>query len=202
VKENENVAGKNETVNLIFSGVGGQGVLLATELICGAALQAGMDVKKSEIHGMAQRGGSVVSHVRYGEKVYSPIIEKGTADVVVSFELLEAARYLEFLKPGGIVIVNDLRLAPMPVLTGKAEYPADLEKRLAAKAAEVYKLPAQEVANRIGNKNVVNVVILGALSKLLEFDEEHWKGVLEKRVPQRFLDVNRIAFKEGRDLVQ
>ncbi len=97
MKENENVAGKNETVNLIFSGVGGQGVLLATELICGAALQAGMDVKKSEIHGMAQRGGSVVSHVRYGEKVYSPIIEKGTADVVVSFELLEAARYLDSL---------------------------------------------------------------------------------------------------------
>ncbi len=196
------MAGKNETVNLIFSGVGGQGVLLATELICGAALQAGKDVKKSEIHGMAQRGGSVVSHVRYGEKVYSPIIEKGTADVVVSFELLEAARYLEFLKPGGMVIVNDLRLAPMPVLTGKAEYPADLDQRLADKAAKVYKLPAQEVANRIGNKNVVNVVILGALSKLLEFDEAHWKDVLEKRVPQRFLEVNRIAFKEGRDLVQ
>lgn len=195
------MAGKNETVNLIFSGVGGQGVLLATELICGAALQAGMDVKKSEIHGMAQRGGSVVSHVRYGEKVYSPIIEKGTADVVVSFELLEAARYLEFLKPGGMVIVNDLRLAPMPVLTGKAEYPMDLDKRLASKAEKVYKLPAQEVANRIGNKNVVNVVILGALSKLLEFDEDHWKGVLDKRVPQRFLEVNRIAFKEGRDMV-
>ncbi len=195
------MAGKNETVNLIFSGVGGQGVLLATELICGAALQAGMDVKKSEIHGMAQRGGSVVSHVRYGEKVYSPIIEKGTADVVVSFELLEAARYLEFLKPDGMVIVNDLRLAPMPVLTGKAEYPMDLDQRLADKAKKVYKLPAQEVANRIGNKNVVNVVILGALSKLLEFDEDHWKGVLDKRVPQRFLEVNRIAFKEGRDLV-
>lgn len=196
------MAGKNETVNLIFSGVGGQGVLLATELICGAALQAGMDVKKSEIHGMAQRGGSVVSHVRYGEKVYSPIIEKGTADVVVSFELLEAARYLEFLRPGGMVIVNDLRLAPMPVLTGKAEYPTDLDQRLADKAQKVYKLPAQDVANRIGNKNVVNVVILGALSKLLEFDEAHWKDVLEKRVPERFLDVNRVAFKEGRDLVQ
>jgi indolepyruvate ferredoxin oxidoreductase beta subunit len=201
VKENEKVAGKNETVNLIFSGVGGQGVLLATELICGAALQAGMDVKKSEIHGMAQRGGSVVSHVRYGEKVYSPIIEKGTADVVVSFELLEAARYLEYLKPGGMVIVNDLRLAPMPVLTGKAEYPTDLDERLAAKADKVYKLPAQEVANNIGNKNVVNVVILGALSKLLEFDEDHWKGVLDKRVPERFIEVNRIAFKEGRNLV-
>jgi indolepyruvate ferredoxin oxidoreductase beta subunit len=196
------VAAKKGTVNLIFSGVGGQGVLLATELVCGAALQAGMDVKKSEIHGMAQRGGSVVSHVRYGTKVFSPIIEKGTADVVVSFELLEAARYLEFLKPGGMVIVNDLRLAPMPVLTGKAEYPADLDQRLADKAAKVYKLPAQQVANRIGNKNVVNVVILGALSRLLEFDEAHWKDVLEKRVPQRFLEVNRIAFKEGRDLIQ
>lgn len=196
------MAAKKGTVNLIFSGVGGQGVLLATELVCGAALQAGMDVKKSEIHGMAQRGGSVVSHVRYGTKVFSPIIEKGTADVVVSFELLEAARYLEFLKPGGMVIVNDLRLAPMPVLTGKAEYPADLDQRLADKAAKVYKLPAQQVANRIGNKNVVNVVILGALSRLLEFDEAHWKDVLEKRVPQRFLEVNRIAFKEGRDLIQ
>ena len=202
MKENEKVSGKNQTVNLIFSGVGGQGVLLATELICGAALQAGMDVKKSEIHGMAQRGGSVVSHVRYGKKVFSPIIEKGTADVVVSFELLEAARYLEYLKPGGMVIVNDLRLAPMPVLTGKAEYPADLDKRLADKAEKVYKLPAQEVANSIGNKNVVNVVILGALSKLLEFDEAHWKGVLDKRVPQRFLEVNRVAFKRGRELVK
>ena len=195
------MAGKDETVNLIFSGVGGQGVLLATELVCGAALQAGMDVKKSEIHGMAQRGGSVVSHVRYGKKVFSPIIEKNTADVVVSFELLEAARYLDYLKPGGMVIVNDLRLAPMPVLTGKAEYPSDLDERLAAKAEKVYKLPAQEVANSIGNKNVVNVVILGALSKLLEFDEAHWKDVLEKRVPQRFLEVNRVAFKEGRKLV-
>ena len=195
------MSGNNETVNLIFSGVGGQGVLLATELICGAALQGGMDVKKSEIHGMAQRGGSVVSHVRYGKKVFSPIIEKGTADVVVSFELLEAARYLDYLKPGGMVIVNDLRLAPMPVLTGKAEYPTDLDQRLAAKAEKVYKLPAQELANSIGNKNVVNVVILGALSKLLEFDEAHWKSVLDKRVPQRFLEVNRIAFAEGRNLV-
>ena len=192
---------ENQTVNLIFSGVGGQGVLLATELICGAALQAGMDVKKSEIHGMAQRGGSVVSHVRYGKKVFSPIVEKNTADVVVSFELMEAARYLDYLKPGGMVIVNDLRLAPMPVLTGKAEYPTDLEERLAAKAKSVYKLPAQKVANEIGNKNTVNVVILGALSKLLEFDVDHWKDVLEKRVPERFLEVNRVAFAEGRKLV-
>ncbi len=191
----------NQTVNLIFSGVGGQGVLLATELVCGAALQAGLDVKKSEVHGMAQRGGSVVSHVRYGKKIFSPIIEKNTADVVVSFELMEAARYLDFLKPGGMVIVNDLRLAPMPVLTGKAEYPMDLDERLAAKAEHVYKLPAQKVANAIGNKNVVNVVILGALSKLLAFDEAHWKDVLEKRVPERFLEVNRVAFKEGRNMV-
>jgi indolepyruvate ferredoxin oxidoreductase beta subunit len=195
------VSSQNGTVNLIFAGVGGQGVLLATELVCGAALLAGKDVKKSEVHGMAQRGGSVVSHVRYGTKIHSPIVERGTAEAVVAFEKLEAARYLPYLRPGGTVIVNDLQLSPMTVLTGRAQYPENLDEIYASRAGKVFKLPAQEVAERVGNKNVANVVILGALSRFLEFDLEHWQQVLDRRVPKRFLEVNRRAFLEGRALV-
>ena len=191
-----------KTTSVILSGVGGQGILLAGEVLATAAMNSGFDAKKSEVHGMAQRGGSVVAHVRFGEKVYSPMAKLGEADYLLAFERLEALRYLPMLKAGGTVVMNDQRIVPLSVTFGAGTYPEKVEEMLAerAKAGEV--IPALEIARELGNPNVVNLVMLGALSRFLPFPPETWEKSLEERVPKKFLDLNRKAFARGAQAAQ
>ncbi|MDR3344368.1 MAG: indolepyruvate oxidoreductase subunit beta [Oscillospiraceae bacterium] len=180
-------------------GVGGQGTLLASRLLGAVLLAQGFDVKVSEVHGMSQRGGSVVTYVKYGKSVASPIIREGEADYILAFELLEAARWLPFLKPDGKLIVNTQKLNPMPVVTGAEEYPADVLTALRNAGANVSALDALAPALDAGSAKAVNVVLLGALSKRMEFPEEVWLNALEKTVPPRFLELNKRAFALGRE---
>jgi indolepyruvate ferredoxin oxidoreductase beta subunit len=185
--------------NVLICGTGGQGILTASEVLSSAAQHAGFDVKKSEVHGMAQRGGSVTSHVRFGKKVYSPLIELGTADVVLAMEKLEAARWMHFLAPEGRLLVCDLEINPLTVNIGQAEYP-DVDSILEDSGAPCTMVPAFDVAERLGNMKVVNTVMLGALSGMIGLPEDSWKAALAERIPQRALEVNTSAFGEGRDL--
>ena len=187
------------TKNIMIVGVGGQGSLLASKLLGQILLSAGYDVKVSEVHGMSQRGGSVVTYVRFGDKVYSPVIDKGEADYIVSFELLEAARYVEFLKPGGHIVVNTQQIDPMPVITGNAEYPENLLEKMKASGAEVDAFDALAVANEAGSPKAVNIALMGKLSKRFDFTEEQWLDALEKCVPPKFLELNKKAFEIGRN---
>jgi len=187
------------TKNIMIVGVGGQGSLLASKLLGRMLLTAGYDVKVSEVHGMSQRGGSVVTYVRFGDKVYSPVIDKGEADYIVSFELLEAARYVEFLKPGGHIVVNTQQIDPMPVITGAAEYPQGLLEKMQASGAEVEAFDALAVANEAGSSKAVNIALLGRLSKKFDFTEEQWMTALEQCVPPKFLELNKKAFALGRN---
>ncbi len=186
------------TKNIMIVGVGGQGSLLASKLLGQLLLTAGYDVKVSEVHGMSQRGGSVVTYVRYGEKVYSPVIDKGEADYIISFELLEAARYVEFLKPGGRIVVNTQQIDPMPVITGTAAYPEHLLEKMHASGAVVEAFDALAVANEAGSPKAVNIALLGKLSNTFPFTEEQWMEALEKCVPPKFLELNKKAFALGR----
>lgn len=179
-------------------GVGGQGSLLASKLMGNVLMAQGFDVKVSEVHGMAQRGGSVVTYVRYGEKVYSPVIEMGEADIIVSFEKLEAARWLGYLKKGGKLIVNDRQIAPMPVITGAMEYPADILEKIKAKQIDVTALDALSLAQEAGNAKSVNVVLIGVLSAMLDFSDAAWQQTIEQTVPAKFLTLNQKAFALGR----
>ena len=176
-----------ETKNIMIAGVGGQGTLLASKLLGRLLLGKGYDVKVSEVHGMSQRGGSVVTYVRWGEKVYSPIIDKGQADVILSFELLEAARWAEYLKPGGRIITNTQQVNPMPVITGAAQYPQGLDA-----------IDALSLAEEAGSSRAVNLVLLGRLSKWFDFTEDEWMAAIEQSVPPKFLEMNRRAFALGR----
>ena len=185
------------TTSVILSGVGGQGILLAGEILATAAMNSGFDAKKSEVLGMAQRGGSVVAHVRFGEKVYSPLAKLGEADYLLAFERLEALRYLPLVKNGGIVVMNDQRIVPLSVTFGAGAYPEKVEEMLAARAKAVEVVPALAIAQEMGNINVVNLVMLGALSKYLTFPEETWQKSLEERVPKKFLEMNKKAFARG-----
>jgi indolepyruvate ferredoxin oxidoreductase, beta subunit len=185
--------------DIIFCGVGGQGTLLASEVISQVALDSGLDVKKAEVHGMAQRGGSVVSHVRISEKVYSPLIKTGGADYLVSFEQLETVRYLDLLKPNGQIIMNSQRIIPITAYIGDTPYPDDVLPMLKVKTTLIHVIDALDIAMKAGNKNTVNIVILGALSKIMDFSENAWEEALRKRVPAKFLDVNMKAFKLGRE---
>ena len=185
-----------ETKSIMIVGVGGQGTLLASRILGNAFIGAGYDVKVSEVHGMSQRGGSVVTYVKYGEKVYSPIIGKGEADLVLAFELLEAYRALPYLKKGGKMIVNDRKINPMPVITGAAEYPAGIKEKL-AKTADVTAVDAQRCAEEAGNIKAVNVVLIGLLAKNTEIPHDAWFETIEKTVPAKFLDVNIKAFELG-----
>ncbi len=190
-----------KTKNIIISGVGGQGIILASELLSLAAMEAGFDVKKSEVHGMSQRGGSVVSNVRFGEKVYSPLIEEGTADVILSFEKLETLRWIHFLNPqSGVCIVNDLEIIPVQVSQGKGEYPGDIMKRLEKKATRVYLIDGVKYALQAGNPRTANTVLLGALSNFLPIEPEIWEETIKKRVPPKTIEANLKAFWLGRDL--
>ena len=184
--------------NIMIVGVGGQGALLASKTLGQVLLDAGFDVKVSEVHGMSQRGGSVVTYVRYGEKVYSPIVDKGEADFIVSFELLEAARYTEYLRKGGQIVVNTQKIDPMPVITGAAEYPSDLEGTMKSAGLNVDALDCLTLAEQAGTSKAVNIVLMGRLSKYMDFPEEAWLSAIEKLVKPQFLEVNKKAFKLGR----
>lgn len=183
--------------DIILSGVGGQGILSIAAVIGRAALEDGLHIKQAEVHGMSQRGGSVVTYVRYGEKVYSPIIDKGEADFVLSFELLEAARWAEYLKEGGVLLTNTQKVNPMPVITGAAEYPKALEKKLAALPIRLDAMDALGLALRAGSARAVNLVLLGRLSRYFHFTDEQWQDAIEKSVPAKFLELNKKAFALG-----
>lgn len=184
--------------NIMIVGVGGQGALLASKTLGQVLLDAGFDVKVSEVHGMSQRGGSVVTYVRYGDKVYSPIIDKGEADFIVSFELLEAARYMEYLKPDGHIVVNTQQIDPMPVITGAAQYPENLVEKMKASGCKVDALDCLALAEEAGTAKSVNIVLMGLLSKYMEFPEEAWLKAIEKLVKPQFLEMNKKAFALGR----
>ncbi len=190
-------------VDFLIVGVGGQGTILASDVLALVGLALGYDVKKSEVHGMSQRGGSVESHVRWGRLVHSPLAEAGTVDYLISFEVLETARWANYLRPDGTVLINEQRIQPLAVSVGEAEYPTT-EALLAAlhtRTRNVYLLPCLAVAQELGNARVTNMVLLGALSQLMDADPAPWLQVIEARVPARFLDLNRRAFSRGRELV-
>lgn len=184
--------------NIMIVGVGGQGALLASKTLGQVLLDAGYDVKVSEVHGMSQRGGSVVTYVRYGDKVYSPIVDKGEADFIVSFEMLEAARYTEYLKKDGQIVVNTQQIDPMPVITGAAEYPQDLEGKMKAAGIKVDALDCLSLAEEEGTAKSVNIVLMGRLSKYMDFPEDAWLKAIEKLVKPQFLEMNKKAFALGR----
>ena len=186
-----------ETKNIMIVGVGGQGSLLASKLLGHLLLSQGYDVKVSEVHGMSQRGGSVVTYVRYGDKVYSPVIDKGEADYIVSFELLEAARWLPYLKKGGVIVTNTQQIDPMPVITGAAEYPEGLVEKMKAAGAKVDALDCLALAEQAGSAKAVNIVLLGRLSHYFDAPEEAWQSSLGAIVPPKFLEMNRKAFALG-----
>ncbi len=189
-----------QITNILLVGVGGQGILLASEILSEAAMLAGFDVKKSEIHGMSQRGGSVVSHVRFGTEVFSPIVPEGEGDILFGFELMETVRSLPLLKPGGSVVANDLQISPPSVLMGQEPYPADLVERIKAQFPDFLLVDGQHLATDAGNVKAANTVLLGAVSKRLNIPEEFWLSALEKMVPVKALDVNKRAFSMGREL--
>lgn len=178
-------------------GVGGQGTLLASRVLGSAMLSQGVDVKVSEVHGMSQRGGSVVTYVRYGDKVYSPIIAQGEADVLLAFEALEAARYLPWLKPDGTVIVNTQQMDPMPVVTGVAEYPKDILGKVQEQGVKMVALDALGMAEQAGSSKAVNVVLIGAMAKKLDLPKEVWIDTIQETVPPKFIDMNLKAFELG-----
>ena len=186
----------NNTKNIMIVGVGGQGTLLTSRILGGITIAAGYDVKLSEVHGMAQRGGSVVTFVRYGEKVAEPIVEEGQADVLIAFEKLEALRYAHFLKKDGAIVVNEQRIDPMPVVTGAAKYPENIVENL-EKEYRVYKVDAMEEALKLGNSRVFNIIVLGVAAKHMDFSKEMWLEVIEKTVPPKTVEINKKAFLLG-----
>ena len=186
-----------ETKNIMIVGVGGQGSLLASKLLGRLLLGKGYDIKVSEVHGMSQRGGSVVTYVRFGDKVYSPVIDKGEADYIVSFELLEAARWTEYLKPDGKIIVNTQQINPMPVIIGAAEYPENLVQKMRDAGLNVDAFDALSLAEQAGSTKAVNIVLMGHLSKNFDFTQEEWMEAIEQSVPAKFLELNKKAFTLG-----
>jgi indolepyruvate ferredoxin oxidoreductase beta subunit len=184
------------TKNIMIVGVGGQGTLLTSRILGGLAIAGGYDVKLSEVHGMAQRGGSVVTFVRHGDKVAEPIVEEGQADVIIAFEKLEALRYSHFLKEDGALIINDWRIDPMPVVIGAAQYPENIIENL-AKEHSVYSVNAMDEALKLGNSRVFNIIVLGVAAKHMDFSKEAWLKVIEKTVPPKTVEINKKAFLLG-----
>ena len=188
-----------KTVNLMIVGVGGQGSLLASKLLGHLLLSRGYDVKVSEVHGMSQRGCSVVTFVRFGDRVYSPVVDRGEADFIVSFEKLEAARWLSHLKKGGRVVVNTQEIEPMPVITGLAQYPQDLVEKMRAQGAQVDALDCLSLAEQAGSAKAVNIVLMGRLSRYFpDIPEQAWQEAITACVPEKYLELNRRAFALGR----
>lgn len=184
------------TRNIMIVGVGGQGTLLTSRILGNITVEAGFDVKLSEVHGMAQRGGSVVTFVRYGEKVAEPIVEEGQADVLIAFERLEALRYAHFLKKDGVIVVNDHRIDPITVVTGMAEYPDNIIENL-EKEHKVLKVKAMEEALKLGNSKVFNIIVLGVAARHMDFSKEAWLRVIENTVPPKTVELNKKAFLLG-----
>lgn len=188
------------TKSIILSGVGGQGTILASKLLTLGLMDAGYDVKMSEIHGMSQRGGTVTSHIRYGEDVDSPVIELGDADLLISFEKMEALRYLEYLKPNGKVVVNDFQIKPLSALAAKVEYSKDILKEL-DKNADTRSINAGKMALELGNSRVMNVILLGAIVKLMDLSDTNWDKIIEENVKAHTVDLNKKALNLGMELV-
>ena len=188
-----------ETKNIIIVGVGGQGSLLASKILGHLLLSAGFDVKVSEVHGMSQRGGSVITYVRFGDKVYSPVVDKGQADFIVSFEILETARWLSYLKDGGQIVTNTQQIDPMPVITGAAEYPADLVEKIRAQGIKIDAMDCLTLARQAGSAKAVNIVLLGRLSHYFDIAEAAWQSSLQACVPPKFLELNKRAFDLGKN---
>lgn len=186
----------NNTKNIMIVGVGGQGTLLTSRILGGITVEAGYDVKLSEVHGMAQRGGSVVTFVRYGEKVAEPIVEEGQADLLIAFEMLEAKRYAHFLKKDGVLVVNEQRIDPITVVTGAATYPEGIVEEL-EKEYSVLKINAMDEALKLGNSKVFNIIVLGMAAKHMDFSKEDWLKVIEKTVPTKTVEMNKKAFLLG-----
>ena len=189
----------SKSTNLLIVGVGGQGTLFAGKIIGEVAEKSGLDVKQSEVHGMAQRGGSVVTYVRMGERVTSPLVEKGEADIIVAFEQLEALRWIEFLKPGGTVIVNEQKISPMPVIIGLAKYPTNVFERLEQTGVKTIRVDAVEMAAQCGNPKAVNIVLLGLLGRHLSLPRELWDNAIVAKSPATAREANLEAFTKGCD---
>ncbi|MBE7030036.1 MAG: indolepyruvate oxidoreductase subunit beta [Ruminococcaceae bacterium] len=187
----------SKTTNVMIVGVGGQGTLLASRIIGNVAIKCGFDVKVSEVHGMSQRGGSVVTYVKFGEKVHSPLISEGEADILLAFEQLEAYRYMQYVGKGGKLLVNTQQMDPMPVITGAAQYPSDILGKIAAKGVEVIEVDALALALEAGNVKSVNVALIGLMAKHLDIDKQVWLDALRDTVPAKFLEVNLKAFELG-----
>ncbi|MTI68962.1 MAG: indolepyruvate oxidoreductase subunit beta [Firmicutes bacterium] len=187
--------------NILLVGVGGQGIILASKVLSTGLIKAGYDVKMSEVHGMAQRGGSVTTQVRYGDKVYSPIIGKGQADIIVAFEKMEAERWIDHLKPGGKLVINDYGIPSVPILIGENEYPEGLVEDL-SKKADTTVINAADLAKELGNIRVQNIMMLGSLVKALGIDEVDWEDVIKELVKEKFVDINIKAFNKGKELVK
>ncbi|MBI5445113.1 MAG: indolepyruvate oxidoreductase subunit beta [Deltaproteobacteria bacterium] len=187
-----------KTVNILLSGVGGQGVILASKILSQAALLQGLDIKQSEVHGMSQRGGSVVSHVRIGDVVHSPLVPEGGCDILVGFEPLEALRYAHWVRPEGTIIYSVDRINPSTVSAGFAEYPEDIGQRLGRFPCTSFAVAAGDLAEQAGNRRSANVVLVGTLADRLFFPEEIWEKALEASVPPKLLPLNREAFRLGR----
>ena len=190
-----------ETKNIMIVGVGGQGSLLASKLLGHMLLEQGYDVKVSEVHGMSQRGGSVVTYVRYGDKVNSPVIDHGEADYIVAFELLEAARWRAFLRTDGQIITSRQQIDPMPVIIGAAEYPQELVEKMIASGAKVDAMDALALAEQVGSAKAVNIVLMGRLSHYFDLPESAWQEAIEACVPAKFLEMNKKAFELGRNSI-
>ena len=189
-----------EAKNILLVGVGGQGTILVSKILSTGLMEAGYDVKMSEIHGMAQRGGSVSTQVRYGSEVFSPIIGIGEADILVSFEEMETLRWLEFLKPDGVVLINDFKIPSAPILMGKLDYPEGIIELIEGKA-KTKVIKAEEIAEKLGNTKVMNVVLLGALIKSMNLNDIDWEAVIKTQVKEKFIELNIKAFNEGMDAV-
>ena len=187
-----------ETKNIIIVGVGGQGSLLASKILGQLLLSEGYDVKVSEVHGMSQRGGSVITYVRFGDKVYSPVVDKGEADFIVSFEILETARWISYLKPNGQIVTNTQQIDPMPVITGAATYPENLVEKMRAKGFKVDAMDCLSLARKAGSQKAVNIVLLGRLSHYFDIPQDAWQAALKACVPEKFLELNKKAFELGK----
>ena len=186
-----------KTVNILIVGVGGQGTLLTSRIVGNLALSLGYDVKMSEVHGMAQRGGSVVTHVRFGDKIHSPLVEPGCADIILAFERLEALRWLHYAKADGTVIINDQAIDPMPVIMGVSEYPADTAEKIGKVIEDMILIDALDAAEELGNIKVANTVLLGVLAGRLDIDAFLWLKAIEESVPPKTVEVNKKAFMRG-----
>lgn len=195
---------ERETLSFLLVGVGGQGTILASNVLAELGIALGYDVKKAEVHGMSQRGGSVISHLRWGPQVFSPIISKGEADIIVAFEKLEALRFVDQIRPDGVILVNDYEIVPVTVSSGAAIYPDDksIWESVNLFTDRNYWIKGVEIAEELGNVKVSNVVVLGALSALMGMDADQWLPVISSRVPVKYQELNRLAFQQGREAIR